>query len=458
VIIENLSSPDVTQQHKSIAYSTAGDPRKQIEMTEIIAKGKLDAHAFAMGLSYSSILYDLLNLKGLTINFQGKTGAGKTLAQLWAQSVWGSPVELHLSAKATVNAMYSRFAMHNHLIATIDEATMTDTKDIGDYLYNISQGQEKDRLNRDASIRDPKKFTLPVLLSSNKSFGALLIGMGMDAEAQAMRLLEFLVPEYKMFMGSSAIGINIFEALGKTYGHSGEVFIKHIMLMGVDVLRARFAEHRVLFAKTYDVKFTGPERFWENSIIVSDFALTLAKELELIKFEPAQGTNFAIKQIAGMRSGIIENRLEPFEILTEYFNERSSNAITVTYDDNSNRGLVDFNSIPHHGGVRLRFELFRTDHTALADRGRVLIDLTDFKRWLSLRGVDYKSISEKIAADNVDRTPPSKKYYLGKDTPLKLGQARVVGIDLTHPDLEGLLRSADVAVDATVLEKLRVVK
>ena len=458
VVLENLSSPDVVQQRKSAAYTSGGDPRQQVELTKLISQGKLDAHALALGLSFSSILYEPLNMKGLTINFQGITGAGKSLAQLWAQSVWGVPEELHVSAKSTVNAMYSRFAMHNHMIATVDEATTFDTKEIGDYLYNITQGQDKARLNRDASTQEPKRFKLPVLMSSNKSFSALLIGLGMDAEAQAMRLLEFVVPKNKLFEKSSAAGKYIFDALSKNYGNSGEVFVKHIMLMGVDVLRARYEEHRVAFLKEYTPDFTGPERFWQDCLIVSDFALTIAKELELIAFEPAQATTFALSQIAMMRSNITENRLMPFEILTEYFNDRASNAITVIYDDNSKRGLVDFNSIPHHGGIRIRFELFRTDHTALADRGRVLIDITDLKRWLALRGVDYKYIAEKIAVDGVDRSPPTKKYYLGKDTPLKIGQARVIGIDLTHPELEGLLRNTDAAVDNTVLNKLRVIK
>jgi len=41
--------------------------------------------------------------------------------------------------------------------------------------------------------------------------------------------------------------------------------------------------------------------------------------------------------------------------------------------------------------------------------------------------------------ENVIATPRSQKAYLGKDSPIKVGQSYVIGINLNHPRLQGIL-------------------
>jgi hypothetical protein len=47
---------------------------------------------------------------------------------------------------------------------------------------------------------------------------------------------------------------------------------------------------------------------------------------------------------------------------------------------------------------------------------------------------------------------------LGKDTPTKLGQSYVIGINLNHPRLSGILDAADGTMDDLTLGKLSVVQ
>ena len=152
-------------------YGTSGDMQNWVDFTRLLDKASLDTHIFALCVSLSSPLYAFTGLKGLTISLYGPTGGGKTLAQLWMQSVWGNPEKLHFAAKFTQNTLFSRMGLYANMPMTIDEATMMQDKDVGDFLYWVSQGRDKARLNRNAEERDAKTFAMPVTVSTNKSMG-----------------------------------------------------------------------------------------------------------------------------------------------------------------------------------------------------------------------------------------------------------------------------------------------
>ena len=67
------------------------------------------------------------------------------------------------------------------------------------------------------------------------------------------------------------------------------------------------------------------------------------------------------------------------------------------------------------------------------DKGTMMIDRTHFRKWLSVRGADYKSLKEELVLENAIATPKSEKASMGKDTPVKLAQTYVMGLNLIHP-------------------------
>ena len=68
-----------------------------------------------------------------------------------------------------------------------------------------------------------------------------------------------------------------------------------------------------------------------------------------------------------------------------------------------------------------------------------MLDRTNFRKWLSSRGADYKTFMQELTEEGIVATPKSQKAYLGKDSPIKLGQTYVVGVNLNHPRLQGIL-------------------
>ena len=83
--------------------------------------------------------------------------------------------------------------------------------------------------------------------------------------------------------------------------------------------------------------------------------------------------------------------------------------------------------------------LFRS---GIFESGTVLIERTKLRRWLSQRGHDYKAFLREFESEGIMVTPKSEKAYLGKDVGLKIPQCYVVGINLNHPELLGILDDA----------------
>lgn len=444
----------MTNKSADAMYSSAGTVEEWAKFTSLTERLNLPVHMFALCVSMSAPLYNFSGLKGLTINLYGPTGSGKTLAQYWQQSVWGDPTKLHYTAKFTQNALFARMGLYNNLPVSIDETTMLPSKEVGDFLYWVSQGRDKARLTRHAEERDAKTWATVVTTSANRSMSSMLVASGMETDAQIARLLEVTVYPHPLFTKSTDAGQKIFTFITNNYGTAGEKLIEHYLSLGEAGIRAALEHHREEFIARYNCKFSGNERFWEQGIMLADFAGKVAKELGIIQFDYTKGTAHVLQQLGMMRDAAKENKVDAFDLLTEYLNEVADQTIAVQHVGSS-RAMMDPNTNPR-GEVHVRFDLYKPTATAQFDKGVVLLDRKHFKTWLSTRGGDYRSVIKEFAEQGVNATPPHAKAYLGKDTHIKLGQQYVVGVSLNHPRLVGILTNADDATTSVALHNVTV--
>jgi hypothetical protein len=434
-------------------YGKSGSLSEWTDFSSLLGKAVLPAHIFALCVSLSSPLYVFSGLKGLTISLYGPTGGGKTLAQLWMQSVWGNPDKLHFAAKFTQASLFGRMGLYAHMPMTIDEATMMVDKEVGDFLYWVSQGRDKARLNRNSEERDAKTFSMPVTISTNRSMQSKLVSSGLDTDAQLARLLEVSVAPNPLFTKDSMAGRKIYNFLNSNYGHVGVEFVRRLLEIGPVGIRAMLAEANETFNQKYKSKFNGEERYWEHAIILADVAGRIALDMGLIKFAPEIGIEWVLTQVGAIRRNFIEQKSDCFDRLSEYLNENADKSITVSFNGDK-RPVVDFNRLPR-GSVFIRYEMHRKAASGYYDHGTVSLDRAHFRRWLSSRGADYKTFTQDIITEGADATPKSKKAYLTKDTPIKTGQSYIVAINLNHPRMQGILDKANDDTDSLTFGQLQ---
>jgi len=436
-------------------YTSSGSLEAWTDFTTLLDKAHLPAHIFSLLIGLSAPLYAFTGLKGLTISLYGPTGGGKTLAQMWQQSIWGDPDKLHFAAKFTQNTLFGRMGLYCHMPMTIDEVTMMADREVGDFAYWVSQGRDKARLNRNAEEREAKDWALPVTVSTNKSLHTKLIASKLDTDAQMARILEVSVPPHKLLKQDSSAGRKIYHFITSNYGLAGREFVRRLLQLGPAGIQAAIAQATDSFNAQYKASFKGEERYWEQAIVLADLAGRLANEWGLIKFNHVTGIEWVLSQIGAIRRVVADNKLDAFDILSDFMNDASDATLTM-HHTGTNKPTMDFSRVPR-SDVRIRFDLYRKSSGDFFDRGTIMMDRTHLRRWLAAHGVDYKTFLQELEGEGIIATPKSGKAYLAKDSNIKLGQCWVVGVSLNHPRLIGILDTADQAVDDLAYGQLKLI-
>lgn len=436
-------------------YGKSGTLQDWKDGTAIFEKSDMPWHMFTLGMGFAAPLFNFTGLKGLTVSLYGPTGGGKTLAQYFVQSIYGDPDKLHFAAKFTQNTLFSRLGMYSNLPMTIDEATMFQDKEVGDFLYWVSQGRDKARLNRNADEREAKTWATPVIVSTNVSLHSKLVSAGIDTDAQMARLLEIKIPAHQLFKQDTSAGQKIYSHLMNNYGYAGREYIKELVRIGEPRLREMIEEARKTFGERYGAYFAGEERYWEMAIVLQDLAASIAHRLGLIAYDYTKGTRWVLEQLGTLRFTQTENRADSFDLLSEYLNEMADAAVTVMHT--GSQIMPDMSRCPR-GELRVRFDVYRTKTGLPFDKGSVTIDRGHFRKWLSMRGADFKNLHTDFDVEKIIVTPKSGRAVIGRDTPIKVGLIYVISIDLTHPRLLGILNDADDAMERVAASKLKIVE
>lgn len=436
-------------------YGQKGSLQEWVNFTRVLETADLKLHKFLIGFSFATPLLRFSGLKGLILSLYGRTGGGKTLGQYMMQSVWGNPDQLHFGGKFTQNGLFSRLALHGNLPMTVDELTMLDREEAGDLIYWTSQGRDKARLNRNAEERATKEWATTMTVSTNESLHSMLYAGGHATDAKLARLLEFNIAPHPLFVKNSQVGRQIHAFLMGNYGQAGVAFMKRLMPLGADAIKAML-EHAINeFPKKYGAHFTGDERFWEAGIVLADLGNKLAKEYGLIQYDYEDATEWALGELKSMKVSAATNRMDAFDALGEFINEHMDATLTVMHTPGQ-KPMRD-NNRPYIADILVRYDLFRKTFDGRFESGTVLLERTKLRKWLSQRGYDYKQFVGEFEAEGILATPKSQKAYFGKDVGIKIPQCYVIGINLNHPRLQGVLDDADQSVDNLTQGQLKVV-
>jgi len=421
-------------------YASKGSLEEWVKFTNILQTGGLTLHKFLLGFSFGTPLLKISGLKGLLLSLYGKTGGGKTLGQYMMQSVWGNPDLLHFGGKFTQNGLFSRLALHGNTPMTVDELTMMNNEEAGDLLYWTSQGRDKARLNRNSEERAIKEWATTLTASTNESLHSKLFAHGHATDAQLARLIEFNVHPHPLFIKNTQVGRQIHAFLMSNYGLAGPEFMKRIMVMGAPAVKGMLEHAIAEFPKKYGVQFSGEDRFIEAGLVLADLGNQLAKEWGLVMYDYEDATAWAVEEIKGMKSVAEGNKSDAFDVLGEFINEHMDRMVSVSHTDGQ-KPMRD-NTRPYIDEVVIRYDFYRRNFTDPYHGGTVLIERTAIRKWLSRRGVDFKGFMREFEEEGIVATPKSQKAYFGKDIGLKIPQCYVVGVNLNHPRLQGILDDA----------------
>ena len=252
---------------------------------------------FSVSAAFAGALLDLADQDGGGINLKGASRVGKTTALRVAASVWGGTAEQGAAAfirswRATGNGLESVATQHSDTLLCLDEMGQSDSSEIGDIAYMLSNGSGKSRATRDGGARAAARWR--VLFLSTGEMG--LAEKNAEAKRQTKAGMEVRLLDISADAGA---GYGLFEHL---HGNpSADRFAEALRL----ACRANFGTAGRAFLQwmleqiEHDVEFMTNMR-GHIEVLVADFLANLRDVGGQVK---SVARRFALVAVAGELAG-----------------------------------------------------------------------------------------------------------------------------------------------------------
>lgn len=208
-----------------------GSLEKWKEIWSLYDRPGLEPHCFAALSAFGSPLLRFLDQTGAVINlFNPYSGTGKTTVLNMINSVYGHPKELRLKEKDTFNGRLQWVGVLNNLPPTMDELTNMTSDEYSDFLYSLSNGKGKERMQAGTNELRENNTTWQsiTVATSNASFTEKLSVLKNNPEGELMRLIEY--PIKKLDILNSVEAKQMFDReLFHNYGHAGPIYVRHVL-------------------------------------------------------------------------------------------------------------------------------------------------------------------------------------------------------------------------------------
>lgn len=212
---------------KSIDH--CGDfPTWLCEIMDIRQKKRLELQIY-FAASLASVLVEPCGSLPFIISLFGGTGLGKTVALMYASSIWGNPCEggFISDAKSTPTALEVKLDCLNSLPLMIDDIAQVQNQYEGKFsqlIYQWCSGRGRERSNLKLGLSKSGTWRNCILTNGERSLAAETSQGG-----AVNRIIEIELTE-ELFEDGTATA-NCFR---KNYGYFGEMFVEQLVLLHGD--------------------------------------------------------------------------------------------------------------------------------------------------------------------------------------------------------------------------------
>lgn len=225
------SPPSKTTRPLAKFMGPVGSYERWKEIWALYNTRGLEPHAFAALSAFGSPLLRFLDQTGAVINlFNPRSGTGKTTILNMVNSVYGHPKELRLKQNDTLNGRLQWVGILNNIPPTMDELTNMTPIEYSEFLYALSNGKGKERMQAGTNeLRENNTTWQSITVStSNASFAEKLSVIKNNPEGELMRLIEY--PINKLEALNTAGAKQMFDRdLLHNYGHAGVHFTRYVL-------------------------------------------------------------------------------------------------------------------------------------------------------------------------------------------------------------------------------------
>ena len=411
---ERESPPSASTKQIASFQKPGGTFNKWKKMFNRFGLPGFEVHAFGALVGFGAPLLKFTGYEGVVINlFSGTSATGKTSALKAALSVWGDPKGL-MVGDSTPLARFQRTAVLRSIPIGIDEATGIEPKVLSEFIYYLSLGKTKLRMqaSSNAEREDLGTWSTLGLLTSNNSYYDKLSQYKASSDGESARLIEFNIRAPKI-LENDAVGREFFDPVNYNFGHAGPIFVGYLV-NHVEEVKARVESKIAKFQQDYGTK--PKDRYWSAAVAAVTVGGEIAHELGLHDIDVDfvyKNILIELKRVANVAEVV---QADAFEILNEFIALSVNNTLVINNEDSGdNMGhKIPFRTPSSGNGLYIRHE---------ADTGNTYIltkALTDYlaKRQYSRQRFEeaLTSIGVLIAASQVKRMASNWEGGIGNSS------------------------------------------
>jgi len=406
-------------------FETRGEAQVWSDMTRPLDEAGMEPHAFTLCAGFGAPLMKFTGLEAALVNLLGPSGAGKSTMQRWVNSIYGDFRILGQSHEDTDNAKFNKAALFANLPVTIDEMTNIDSQRLSSFVYRVTQGRDKARLNRSGSQRKiAGNWNTLLISSSNESLLNRLSQAKAAPEAEAMRVFEYDMPRVGRF--TTWWGSDVNKMLRGNFGVAGRAYLRHIVKNNhqIDSQMQKLKDHLDL-----TLELNPEERYWSAVITTTILGGMIAKNLGLIQFDVRKLIPWAGARLRHMRAQLTDIIETPHDILSTYLTSNINSWLVVNTNKNKVRGLNITVVREPKFGLHIRYDV---------STGEIAIDRKHFKEFIRERGGDYNAIRDTLVKNGLVKTAKAKRQRIGAGTEFEPVNVWCLVVDAKHPLVSGV--------------------
>lgn len=260
------------------------------------------------------------SINNLIINLKGRSSSGKTTMMDVISSTGGPPDELILSLNATQNALTKLASMNVGFPLLLDELGTQATLSFNQFIFQISSGIERLRLNSDSEIKKQERFSTGVITTSEQPLDTYF-------EHTAGLFVRYLEFEDINWTADAAESDALKQLSREHFGHAMPKLVEQLFLKEKSYLLDLYDQTRSMF----NAKITDPSpfknRIIDNISLVYTGSAMVKELLELdIQLDYVKGE--LINLYEKMESLAQPQEKDEFEMVKEWLISRGSQFIS----------------------------------------------------------------------------------------------------------------------------------
>ena len=397
-------------------------------------KPGFELHQFITCAGFGSVLMKFLPINAALLHIWSKdSGFGKTHAQYAALSPWGDPRKLLLKQDDTHNSKMNRADVMHSLPVCMDEITNIRPQDASEMIYQITGGQQRNRMSSTGNTERYRgePWNLLFVSSANCSLIDKVAMAKAMPKAEAQRVLEIETSRLFTEKADKQLTDAFSTELQNNYGHAGILFVQYVM--------GNISETKLLVETLQrqidNAAGLGPEnRFWSAAVATSLAAAVICKHLNLLDYDIPNLRAYIIKNILKANKSVTADMsLDPMDLVTAYTYQNLGRILQI-------KSTIDRRSKGNANGI---------DDLVVPDQqpktadivGRYETDLhvlyllpMPFKVWLADQQVNYNSVLADLKAKY---SAKKSKVRLTKGTKLQMPLADVIELPIVLGDPNG---------------------